>query len=179
MPTEAEINIAKATVQRLLPNFRYSKDEFDGVETYIHKIYKETKTTIFAGISNGTLIDRSHYFGKNWIFHDCFYVKIGEYTVTIVASETKHKVWNNNLIYESLEPIPTLLGVASCFISSNPDKDVRVRLVGSAGRHDFILDKKVHKAICQTVDLIDALDQLKIAGIDPSTITNIKPAKTP
>jgi hypothetical protein len=177
MPTQAEIETAKAVAEKLLPNFYCFKNEFDKMQVYVHKIREKTRTTILVDISGDSLIDSSEYYAKDWIFHDRFYIKIDEEIVTVKMSEPRCKVLTSNLVYERASPlpIPTMVDIAARFIAANPDKEVRVRLEGSGGKHDYTLDKKVQEAICQTVELYDALMILKRAGIDPLTDLKAKP----
>jgi hypothetical protein len=186
-----EVEEAKATVERLIHNFKYSKDAFDGNEEFEHKNNKiaqdksldlSIKTGAFVAwflpeISSDLLrctytcsskTDSILDFGR-------ILIKIDEKIETELLESNKkvdvgtshytgfYNSRNNKLIR---------------FIAANPNKDVLVRFEGIGRNRDFILDKAQHEAICQTVELYDALMLLKRAGIDTSAIINAKSVQT-
>jgi hypothetical protein len=177
MPTRTEIEIAKATAERLLPNFSYSNYEVEGEisEIYENVICSRNQTNINTTIINDTLFEALNFLGTDRTLHDHIYIKIDKKSLTVVGFPTFDSPLTNGLVIEHILFWSNTRGTASRFIAANPGKEVRVRLEGSGGTHDFTLTKDDHVAICQTVELYDALMILKDADIDPLTDLKAKP----
>jgi hypothetical protein len=184
MPTQIEIAAAKATVEKLLPNFEYEKIKFTEAKAYDHKNNKdyfvETNNTLFnnpvfsavaiqARIYNSILLFSSQFLSNNRLFHYKVLVNIDEKIMTVFGDYV-------NYHGDQLEYLLTDKNDILYFIAVNPDKEVKVRLKGYRDQHfDFTLDKAQHEAICQTVELYGALMILKRADIDPQTGEKVKP----
>jgi hypothetical protein len=179
MPTRTEIEIAKATAERLLPNFSYSNYEVEGEISKIYKnvICNRNQTNIDTTIINDTLFEALNFFGTDQTPHDHVYIKIDKKSLTVVGSPTFDSPLTNSFVIERILFWSNMRGTASRFIAENPGKEVRVRLEGRGGTHEFTLSKEDHEAICQTVELYDAMMILKRVGIDPLTDLKAKPNK--
>jgi hypothetical protein len=202
-PTLAEVGVAESTAKGLMHNFKYTKDAFTGKEEFVHKnnetamaksltLLASTGTPV-AWFSPG--ITRDHLSclytcsseTDNMLHFETILVKIDEkIEIELIQVEGKTVVDTNRIrslagIGEdhNIEFYNSLNDKIIRFIALNSDKTVLVRFEGKDRHRDFTLDKAQHEAICQTVELYDALMLLKRAGVDTSTIVNIKPAQTP
>jgi copper chaperone CopZ len=188
MPTQSEIEAAKATTEKLLPNFEYSKIKFTETENYEHKNYQSfiikaidislnnpdtSIAELNASIFDDTLILTSNFWSNRRLYHHEILVNIDGKIITVSGDVVNHD-------HNRLEYVLTNLNNILYFIAANPDKEVKVRLKGYSNRRfDFTLDKAQQEAICQTVELYDALMILKRAGIDPHTGEKVKPDDFP
>jgi hypothetical protein len=181
MPTRPEIDVAKATLERLLPSFdRVEFESEDNLYTYISKkIGIPTRTSIQTTIFADSLIDEFFYFETDRAFHDHIHINIDKKSLAIIASCAFDDYLISGFTFERMLPFQKMQGAASRFIAANLGKKVVVRLQGNNCRHDFILNKEDREDICQTVELYDALMALKRAGIDPHTGDKVKPDDFP
>jgi hypothetical protein len=167
---QQEIEVAKTTFKKLKAFFTYEKDEFNNSIRYRHRSYSKynngSGTTIRAWIWNNELSCTSVYVADDWIFHESFLVKIGDKTIE-ASGRTKHEVVSG--VIENVYPNQATEDEILLFIAANPKADVRVRLSGKYYK-DYTLRKVHHEAICQTVELWNALKILSSNGIDPQGV---------
>jgi len=162
------IDRAKATVERLMPHF-----DFDyKTESYNHKDIQRdgVASSISMMVFNGRLSAMAHYVGERGISLERVMIKIGDEVKSFGSVElTSVPILRNDTVIEGMLISGDETLKLGEYLASNAEKKVRVSYVGRTN-YDFTLDKKNHKRICETVELYNALQTLKAAGIDPQTL---------
>ena len=173
--TAGDIEAAKKTIEKLKNQFRIEKgeDEFDEFATqitYTHKNYPEAKLPSLSVpvfkvyVSSDTDIDiiiASVSYQK--INPKRILVKIDDKITTFTASPAtvnKFSTYGStglDLTVYSL--FPDSLSLIR-LIASHPKKEIRIRLSGNENL-DFSLPTEYHQAICETLELYNALQIVK------------------
>jgi hypothetical protein len=194
MPTQTEIEVAKATFERLKPNFDHqiinNTYNVHNIELYKHKIIEEkiqsmkesfnnTKmatATIYTYIpmNKDTILDLSmrmttlceiNYIANRPLSPNKIMLKMNKKIITSNDIESDYEFYDFGCIETIKYNSPDKL---LSFIVENPDKEVRVRLVNKNRYYfDFIIDKDMRQAIRETVELYNALLILKKAEEPP------------
>jgi preprotein translocase subunit SecG len=182
MPTQIEIETAKATIENLMPNFTCHKIEFTQKKSYHHNsrygnIHPleflvnnpySSIGSIQVFIYENSLSCSSEFWSNSRLNHKEISVNIDGKILTATATDLDDR---NHIRPEYLKiqknDIPY-------FIATNPNREVKVRLRNGDKHFDYTLDKIHQEAICQTVELCDALMILEAAGIDPQTGEKVK-----
>jgi hypothetical protein len=182
-PTQSEIDVAKATIARLTPNFDRGTDGFTQVTTIIHKNNAKQATEQVTNIDSHISMTPSllllnvrtnHYrdlrSSPGLLTHNRFSVLVAGRTITTMPMlgyrKISDQIFRNigpGMIYESVVPhvVTSEANDVLRFIASCPSGTVNVRLYSgnplSNEIYDFTLDKSSQEAICQTLELYDAL----------------------
>jgi hypothetical protein len=173
------VRSAKATISRLAPEFTFDRkgDSVSSVNKSLDRyrvqgmqavINEKAKFwhSLFVEIQNGELQATSRYVFANKT-HRLSHAKL---TVEIdsIAMEAQLALTVQRL---SIVGITTETATISNpgvlrFIADNPDKKVNIRIDGEGGASkEYVLSEVAHKAIAQTLELYDAMETLKMAGV--------------
>jgi hypothetical protein len=186
MPTQAEIEAAKATFEKLKPDFILTEHS-TGNESYTHKIIEEKIKNVRSSFDNTKTATATLY----------IYIYMSKYSNTFhpnmlcEINYIAHRLLSPNKIMIRMDKrIMTSKDLKSdcefysfgciekiqyrsayellSFVIKNPDKEVRVRLVNKDRYYfDFIIDKDMRQAIHETIELYNVLLILKRAEQPP------------
>jgi hypothetical protein len=173
---------ARAAAARLAPDFAFER-AFGKTEgaTIVHKALEQYRAqgleaviagsekywhSLFVEIHNGELHASSGYvFGNKaqGLSHTRLTIEIDNISMVAEMSLDTQRLGAAGVTTETAAM--TSLG-ALRFIADNPGKKVNVRIEGDTGAYrDYALSEVAQKAIAQTLELHDAMETLKRAGI--------------
>ena len=175
-PTAEGIKAAKAVINRLMPGFTYKKTRkgvsctsqaFTQLMATRKREFAQSKTQshaylIFAEIKENRINAFSRYSYKTgdaaWgLNHDSLSITVyGKTIKTSVVSKTKSNTETAKINDDEI--LRTIAG--------NAGKSILVRISGHGGFREYVLSQPVQAAIAQTIELYDAMDVIKRAGVE-------------
>jgi hypothetical protein len=174
---------ARAAAAKLAPSFTFERTFGDTGEsvTIVHKALEQYRAqglqavtggkekywhSLFVEIRNGALQATSRYvFGNRaqGLSHTSLTIEIDNITMNAQMSLDTQRLGATGVTTETAAV--TKAGLLR-FIADNPAKKVNIRIEGDSGANkDYALSEVAQKAIAQTLELYDAMETLKKAGI--------------
>jgi hypothetical protein len=160
-------NKAESRFKSLRPLFIKEVDKFDGGTLWRHKAFSQyvngNGTTLYADIWRDQIRLTAAYQGSDWIFFKEVTVKANE-AVIEAAGRPEHHVGGGVTEYLRIEDPARSQMIVNIYAAK--EKPVEVRLSGKFYK-DFTLKPSHKKAIQQTVEFLNDINTLRLAGKIP------------